>query len=85
VWARPLVGGEAALAMINFAYVPATVTCDPECLATVFSRAGSEPIRVRARDLVAGKPLAQGEPLGQISATLPAEGGSALFRLSTVH
>lgn len=85
VWARPLAGGEAALAMINFAYSPATVTCDSECLASVFASTGAAPTLVRARDLVAGRLLAQSEPQGEISVTLQAEGGSALFRLTPVR
>jgi hypothetical protein len=85
IWARPLAGGEAALAIINFAFRRATVTCGSDCLADVFPPAGAAPMRVRARDLVARKPLAKGKPVGEISVKLEADGGSALYRLTPVR
>lgn len=82
VWSRPLADGSRAVCMINFAPIEAAVVCDRACLA----RAGLSPDSgggLRCRD-AAQQTDCDGAVDGvvrTVSAVLPAEGGSALFRL----
>lgn len=90
VWARPLANGDAAVAMINFGHSPTTLNCEAECFARVIdlTRGAAEqsaPPAARIRDVVGRAALHGGEPVHGISATLAADGGSALYRLTPIR
>mmetsp|Transcript_621 Transcript_621/g.2125 ORF Transcript_621/g.2125 Transcript_621/m.2125 type:complete len:472 (+) Transcript_621:15-1430(+) len=82
IWSRPLSNGDAALAMINFAFAPARITCGAACLRTIFPQSAGAPIDVRVRDVVARKDVMGLEPQSEVALVLQADGGSALFRLT---
>lgn len=80
VWARPLSDGSVALAFINFAKLPATLACDAACLK---SAGVASAVRVRdvVNDVLVTEALEVAAAGATVSASLIADGGSALYRL----
>ena len=74
VWARPLSGGQVALAFVNYSPVAATVTCDTTCM-----RAAGVPSGAAFRDVWLHKDLGR---FTLFKITLNGLGYSALYHLT---
>lgn len=80
VWGRPLADGSWAVTMVNNGAENTTVTCGPECIAFMNMTGGGQ---VQVRDLWAHAIVGvlSGPTAGWTwNATVPGDGGSAMFR-----
>jgi hypothetical protein len=84
VWARWLACGDVALLLINFGAVPAAVTCNAACMASLPRQGVLPPTAWAARDIWARAAAGTLLPSGYVSPMLPADGGSLLLRLTPV-
>ena len=82
VWGRALAGGDFALGFVNndVDQTNSTVTCDATCFAALLN--GTAPASLKVRDLWQHADVATISPPFSWSASVPASGAAAAFRLS---